>query len=465
MNGKNQSTTKKSNKGSSSKNKPLQKATNNQTSSNQRNQATIVRPRRGKNKLFNTQNNNQIFGVNATMNNQSPVKTNQRMINPPIIQHFDERVGVVGGTTSFYASSFQLNPGNPELMPWFSKIASLFERYRFRKLEFYFLRDVSQYNTQGQAGQAYMSAFYDAVTPTPTGSQQIVDSQPYVSFMAHEDAVLRLSPNGMHPTGQPLFVLSGANPTGTDPKTYNCGQLLFSTEGFNVDGAILGFLHVRGTCELYTRILSAPSSDQLAPFSGGDAQAAGIDFADYPFAILGVSPNTTNLQGITYIPNGANSGSPSSLIFNNPGYYNVWYACICSDTTGSILVNIAADPEASIDAVYAETQEAISGSNAGTYGWRVIIKSVGGSIALLPTNTSGGGAPHITTAVISIGTIPFPPTLSKRSNLINFPCKTEEKDKKPKKEKKDFTFMSSTRENRLSVPSCHNQNNQRIRML
>lgn len=178
----------------------------------------------------------------------------------------DELIGTLMGSVAFATQGYVLNPGNPTTFPWFNKIASLYERYKFTMLEFYYQHDVSQFNAQGAAGLVILSALYDAAASPPTTKQQIEVTDPRVICMPNENSVLMLANQGMHPVGEPKFVRGASLPGATDIKTYDAGTLYATTQGM-AGSTEVGELHVRYKGFLYDRILDSSAAQAPQNFS------------------------------------------------------------------------------------------------------------------------------------------------------------------------------------------------------
>jgi hypothetical protein len=189
----------------------------------------------------------------------SPEKLNYR------VEDFDELIGAVFSSVAFKTTSYPANPGMPVTFPWLQQITTLFEKYEFEALEFYFLHEVSQFNAAGAAGLVIMSFLYDAASAAPTTKQQIEAGQPNVVCMPNQNSLLKINCMRAFPKKVPLYVRSLPPPGATDIKTYDCGNVFITTQGMASDGVEVGELHVRGKVRLYDRVLD--SSAIVAPMN------------------------------------------------------------------------------------------------------------------------------------------------------------------------------------------------------
>jgi len=230
--------------------------------------------------------------------------------NPPNddrIETFDEGIGTLLGNIAFQTNSFPLNPGSSLVFPRLSKIAQLYDKYRFELLEFYFQHDVSQFNPQGSAGLVLLSCLFDAASPAPTLKTQIEATRPHVICMPNQNSLLRVPMNRLHPLGYPLFVRPGVLPGGTDVKTYDAGNFFATVQGMLANATEVGELHVRGRVRLIDEILdsspvAAPLNNQVVVVqaTAGEALTTGIDhqmlFAGTQIGSIGIVNTGGSLQ-------------------------------------------------------------------------------------------------------------------------------------------------------------------------
>jgi hypothetical protein len=193
----------------------------------------------------------------------------------------DEYIADVFGSVAFVATAYPVNIGQSGTFPWGYKIASLYEKYDFEFIEFYYRRQVSEFATNGQAGKVFLSADYDASDSPPGGKQQVEDTAPHIDGMpCSEQLVLRLDPKVIR-KGDAKFVRPGLLPANTDIKTYDCANLYVSTAG-NTNTTVIGELRVRYRCKLSVPVLetgvtttgSAGAQMLISSAIAGEAAAA-----------------------------------------------------------------------------------------------------------------------------------------------------------------------------------------------
>jgi len=194
-------------------------------------------------------------------------------------------------------------------LPFVSKVAQNYERYEFRNLRFEFRPSASVFATVGAQGLVGIAATMDAVQVPPS-------TQAQADVLYHSPIVETARPTGLSlprsflqckSAREKFFVRqSGFIPGGTDPHTYDCGQIFLWTNG-QANNNPIGTFRVVGSCEL-----SNPSSDLSTGFKpnfnvalftcvNGAVPASGT-LGQIPFATV-----ITNSLGITTTGFGTNT--------------------------------------------------------------------------------------------------------------------------------------------------------------
>jgi len=234
---------------------------------------------------------------------------------PQIIEE-DEYISEVNGSVNFTRTVYPVNIGQASTFPWGSKIASLFEKYKFLMLEFYYKREVSEFATNGQTGKVMLSFDYDATDSFPTNKQQVMDTIPHVDSMpCAENIFLRIDCSKF----DWLYVRPGIQPNNTDLKTYDCGQFFQTTQGC-ASSALIGELHVRYRCLVQTPILDNPS------LSNGSVGSTTEFFSRVPETITSSTTPQVAFSVVSpaVVNNGANlTLAPSGLITLPNGVYKI----------------------------------------------------------------------------------------------------------------------------------------------
>jgi hypothetical protein len=221
----------------------------------------------------------------------------------------DEYIADVDGTVAFTTTQYPINPGQAGTFPWLSKEALLWEKYRFKALEFYYKPQVSAFATNGQSGKVMLSCDYDASDAPPTSKQMVEDTHPHMDAMPYNTVRLRLEPKEMYNTSDAKYVRPGGLPGSSDIKTYDCGNLYISTDG-NTNTSVIGELRVRYSVTFDVPILettaAAPTNNQVAFFQSAAPQTL-ADSTPTALALATASNNgilAVNTAGSIVLPAG-----------------------------------------------------------------------------------------------------------------------------------------------------------------
>ncbi len=250
----------------------------------------------------------------------------------------DEYIADINGSVAFATTQFSINPGQSSSFPWASKLASLFEKYHFDMLEFYYRREVSEFATNGQSGKVMLSFDYDASDAPPTNKQQVLDTTPHADAMPCQPTIsLNINTSQMR-SQDGWYVRTGAQPANTDIKTYDCGVLSVSTYGCANTTAI-GELRVRYKCTLYVPILEAV---------GGPTNQPGSYF-EITSNLLGETAAATTVYGAQFasatvpsvIANSIQATiSAAGLVTLLPGIYKIEFTTMSSNPSANVTAAI-----------------------------------------------------------------------------------------------------------------------------
>lgn len=269
-----------------------------------------------------------------------------------------EFISVVSSAGTFTATRIPVNPGLGSTFAWLSNVASNYDRYRFRKLAFYYVPAVST----AQAGRMCLAFSFDANQPLPTTNQQMFSicpndeetlwqelaiSVPCVDKTKYYVRTVGTNPNMVSPNGG-SFVQDLKT---TDPGVLfystnyasdsNCGELYVSYEielfdptaaGSNPTGelssstsSITSIFPTPGTTQLGTAIADTNISNAFAFTAGGTYL---VTLKIVGTVVTNTAPTLTALTG--------------ALTSSNP---TGWYAnSVTSAGQGLFIVVVTADP-------------------------------------------------------------------------------------------------------------------------
>jgi hypothetical protein len=297
----------------------------------------------------------------------------------------DEFIANVQGSSGFTTTSYPVNPGLAATFPWGAKQASLFQKYRVRKLLFYYKPTVSAYGNGGQSGKVMLSHNYDALAPPPVNKQIVEDTYPHSDAMPYENCQLVVVPQKQ----DSMYVRTGSLPMSSDIKTYDLGNLSVSVEGSEEDIEI-GELRVFYEIELTNPVLDYASSSQpaepitpqtfcCADFtklnSNTQLALAGDDTTFVGFA-------TAQKVGGLPVTTPASPGAGRSIVFDSPG-------CYCVDFSGSINLDTSGAANSEFYVEFSNNMDSImahfSETQIGGFALHAIANFSGSGIIRVPT--------------------------------------------------------------------------------
>jgi hypothetical protein len=278
-------------------------------------------------------NNGDIKSVSAPVAKSKTVRTQrpkfETMRNGDcIIKHREYVMDITASATvgAFKVQSLPVNPGQITTFQWLSRIAANYESYQFEKLQFAYETEAP--TTLG--GTLILTLDYDAADLPPLSKQQAmayrssVRSAPWTAceHNSFREDLTKLKSN---------FVRPGAQPAGTDIKTYDIANLFIMSQGVATGGATLGELYVDYTIKLMTPVY------ELVPniIFGGETTGGGVFTAANPLGTIPVE-GQSNL--------GYTVNALSQLTFGTIGSYIITVHVTGTVITGLALTNVSGAP-------------------------------------------------------------------------------------------------------------------------
>jgi hypothetical protein len=213
----------------------------------------------------------------------------------------DELVAVIAGSVNFATTKFAVNPGLPQSFPGLSKDAQLYSEWKLVKSRWYVKPLVSAFNAQGQTGETILSFDPNVTNPAPNSQQQAEFMQhaqkaPYMEFS------LDLPPGQIN-RSDAKYVRTAGVPAGSDPKTYDGGNLYISTYGQGGTATCCELRH-HSVFRVFKPTLLNPPTNVGELQSAGGTIAAATPFGAAPtqsgaFQLSGAGTNVLSLTGLT----------------------------------------------------------------------------------------------------------------------------------------------------------------------
>lgn len=349
-----------------------------------------------------------------------------------------EFVDVINGSIAFQYDYFMINPGltqgpnddNKSCFTWLPPLASRFEKYQFRQLQFEYVTDCSTTTP----GSVFMSVDFDSYDPSPLSANTLMSNEGATrvqswSCMQYTSAAHNLLDR------TPLFCRNGPLAANQDRKTYDLGKLTVATSG-QPSTSQIGELYVTYTIRFFNPMLDVVITTPPPPpvgllYAGGDT----------------VTGSAVNLWSGMVAPPGSTLpfaviGEVGQLVLPIGSYRVLMYIFGSSPTTYNPLAGLATPP------IVVTAITATLGGNGSSYPYYANLQTPSGNAQYLSAFAQfdvtapgvvsvgvralwkaaqlglGAGAPYQSTVVIS-NIAPGGP--------LAFPCTSADKE--------TFTFV------------------------
>jgi hypothetical protein len=201
-----------------------------------------------------------------------------------------------------------VNPGLSATFPWLANLAANFEKYRFKKLRFFYKSSVS---TVAQ-GSVMLAIDLDALDAPPASKAVMLQMQTVVRSNVWQECSSTLPES----VGE-LFTRSGAVPAGADAKTYDCGQLIVGTVG--TTAGMIGEVWFEYDVELHTPQVTQASVQSLAIRDTGGELASLASSGSLAYSVNSSSSFTVQTApGTTYLVNFIGNSAERVFLITGP---------------------------------------------------------------------------------------------------------------------------------------------------
>jgi hypothetical protein len=210
----------------------------------------------------------------------------------------------------FEQSKCLINPGNEFLFPWGSRLAGLYEKYRFESLAF----EAVTKNPSTCPGGVYLAVDTDPNDPVPASLSFMMHNRNASTGPAWQTCRLAVDVRSLN-EGMPWRFTSPIESLDAyEPRTSFCGQLLFAGAG-----ATATYEQTYDLYSDYTLILDVEQLTDVVPqiFEQGTTTVPAVQTYNNPTTLSGVSgPVRTVMEGVGSVP--LFSGGPGIGGFTRP---------------------------------------------------------------------------------------------------------------------------------------------------
>jgi hypothetical protein len=226
-----------------------------------------------------------------------------------------EYVADVAGSIAYTPLSYRINPANPILFPWLSRIAPNFERYKFKQLCFCLKTQTSTTTV----GSVMLAIDYDPVDPLPASKAALMQYEGSIRGAAWDNISTYADKKEID---KECLTAEFEPATDADARLSDVGQLILATAGQTGTGAI-SELWVEYEVELIVPQAGPMCAEEEVRYShvgvaSGDTSSGGVHIMADVAPIM-----ATYCYGISYVSLATGSfdiyldSVTSSIITNN----------------------------------------------------------------------------------------------------------------------------------------------------
>lgn len=182
-----------------------------------------------------------------TISNNAVIAPSFAKDDSVIVCHREYLSDVVAGTgtpTAFKATTYPLNPGNPDTFPWLAGIAANYEEFEILGMVFEYIStsgaSVASSNTA--LGAVIMATEYDPTKPVFSNKMAMENYSFAISCRPSESMMHAVECAKTRTPVKQLYVRTGAPVANTDLRWTDFGNFVVATQGTPAASAILGEL-------------------------------------------------------------------------------------------------------------------------------------------------------------------------------------------------------------------------------
>lgn len=285
---------------------------------------------------------------------------------------------LIGGSTYWTNQiSTLINPGNPELFPWLSSIASSFEYYRFNRLVFRYVPLCSS----STAGSIQMAPDYNASNINPQTELIFSAYHDYVDGNAWMENTCVIDTRALNQFVDWHFVSSNQDGINNSNPIFAAAQFFLYTVNFS--GAVsAGKLYVEYEVELKTPSLS-PSGNTIG---GQEVSTTGTPTAPLKGGVVDAATS-----GVFFT--GSNASGYSQFVVPNAGTYVVVF-----DLEGVDITNAGTWTSIGSGAFSTLTYNVASGNASASYAVKFTAKYPGDGIQIASVSATSLTSASLTVA-------------------------------------------------------------------
>jgi len=292
----------------------------------------------------------------------------------------DEFIADINGSTLFAVSRYSVNPGLQVSFPRLAREAMLYEKYRFKKLVYYYKPVVNAFAPNG-VGKVIFSADFDAADSAPANKQQMEDPFPHCDSLPCNEMKMALAAQDMDDTYRWHYVRFANLDANEDIKTYDVAVLNIGTVG-QPSAAQIGELRVHYELELKTPVLESDLPGGGGGFIAGGGALSGAN-------PLGAAP-VLDPQSLGLLVSNA-----SVVTFTQTGTY-----VLAAVYTGTVITATPGPTLSAGAALISQGGVVNAGGNTSFWSGSFVVTEIGATMTFAVTATT------VTASSLRIGNAP-----------------------------------------------------------
>jgi hypothetical protein len=168
-------------------------------------------------------------------------------------------------STAYECLSYSLNPGNSQLFPWLSTVASNFQEWELQGALVELITEAADFSSNFSIGNVMMAADYNPLAPMPQNKIDLLELEYSSSTKASNSLLMPIECARVNNSLTHLFVAEDSDYQGTDARSFDLATIHIGTQGIPVEEAKLAEIWITYEVALYKPTLKD------AFFEGGTA--------------------------------------------------------------------------------------------------------------------------------------------------------------------------------------------------
>lgn len=169
----------------------------------------------------------------------------ENITNGPVVIRHREYIGDMTcpvGSPSPFNIFFEepINPGNPNMFPWLSQLAPMFQEWEALGMIFEIRTMSSDYTSNVSMGTVFAAADYNVQAAPPVNKQQLENMEYSQSCKPSCSILMPIECSPVKTVATHLYIAPDLNYGGGDPQFYDLAQVFLGSQGLPNTGGVVG---------------------------------------------------------------------------------------------------------------------------------------------------------------------------------------------------------------------------------